>query len=601
MARNKDEEVPQFTGFMPDPATWPTNLPEGVTLDPATWYAHRRTYADGRTEWQFFQRGSGPVVDGKPQDAVYATVAGVPIKSIKEQWDKEAGEEKKGDQEGDTRGPQTGPQREVYRSGKWVTEDNPLYRADGSASTSETQKNEAALNNERSWNADPANIPKGASGFRDTHAEAAARKQKAEAAAAVTPKEEVNPSDPTRLRKPDGKGGWVDAGPNAAGVEAAAARNRGTTTLKPDGKGGTIAVTTYPDGRAPTTVPVPGVPSEAPNKYREVKQDPTTGKWSGLTADGTWEAIEGGPGIVNGPGAVTPEGAPPMSGKLGEAAADMAAFIEWLNKERRKPGSTMTNDQADNLVKQRRQAWDTAIKEQEAVVNAQSATRGQDISQRGQTLGDLSNRRSSATSIANQASGDLMSQIGNFGEGGGGASLAAAIRASRANAQDFVTMTGANRDVPEVGMGPAQQAIQNMPLPGSAGAPNLNVRSGGPNAIGAGAVPGVMAPGAGAPPEIPMTPERVRGIMQNPVFRPQPMVSASVPPMPGQGQDLSTPQAMAAPPPQFLAGSSRGHVYDPTPSIQAMIADPRYDNATLRAVVQEQYPGYPIDDLLGAA
>ena len=49
MARDRNEEVPQFTGFMPDPETWPTNLPEGVTKDPATWYAHRRTYADRQT------------------------------------------------------------------------------------------------------------------------------------------------------------------------------------------------------------------------------------------------------------------------------------------------------------------------------------------------------------------------------------------------------------------------------------------------------------------------------------------------------------------------------------------------------------------------
>lgn len=43
--------------------------------------------------------------------------------------------------------------------------------------------------------------------------------------------------------------------------------NRGTTVLKPDGKGGTIAVTTYPDSRAPTTVAVPGVPSDKPQPH----------------------------------------------------------------------------------------------------------------------------------------------------------------------------------------------------------------------------------------------------------------------------------------------------------------------------------------------
>ena len=38
--------------------------------------------------------------------------------------------------------------------------------------------------------------------------------------------------------------------------------------------------------------------------------------------------------------------------------------------------------------------------------------------------------------------------------------------------------------------------------------------------------------------------------------------------------------------------------YDPTPTIQAMIDDPRYDNDVIRQVVGEQYPGYDVDRLL---
>lgn len=319
--------------------------------------------------------------------------------------------------------------------------------------------------------------------------------------------------------------------------------------------------------------------------------------------DGTWRPIKT-EGIPTGS---TPEGAPVASGKLGEAAADLAAFTEWLNKERRKPGSTMTNEQADKLLAQRHAYWKTALDEQQGIVNAQSTAQGQAISQRGQTLGDLSNRRSSATSIANQAAGDFMPLMTKLGSNSvaGGASIADAIRAARVNAQDFVTMTGANREVPEIMPGPALASVNGMALPGQS---NLNVRpnTAPPNAIGAGVVPGAMAPQQAAkvapPPEIPMTPERVQGIMANPVFRPQPMAGAAPqPPMPGQGQDISTPQAMIQPQPWFLAGASRGHAYDPSGEIQRMIADPRLDNNIIRQVVAEEYPGYPIDDLLGAA
>ena len=82
---------------------------------------------------------------------------------------------------------------------------------------------------------------------------------KTDAEMSTPPKEEVNPSDPTRLRKPDGKGGWVDAGPNAAGVQAAADRNKPTTSIRENPDGTVSAVQTFPDGRPPVVTVIPGV------------------------------------------------------------------------------------------------------------------------------------------------------------------------------------------------------------------------------------------------------------------------------------------------------------------------------------------------------
>lgn len=79
----------------------------------------------------------------------------------------------------------------------------------------------------------------------------------------------VNPSDETRIQEfdPDangGQGAWVDGGTNAAGVRSAAAANKPTVTIREDGNGNLVAITTYPDGRAPTTAPVSGVAGKPP-------------------------------------------------------------------------------------------------------------------------------------------------------------------------------------------------------------------------------------------------------------------------------------------------------------------------------------------------
>lgn len=110
----------------------------------------------------------------------------------------------------------------------------------------------------------------------------------AQAAAAATPKEEVNPSDPTRLRKPDGKGGWVDAGPNAAGVQAAADRNKPVVTIKEDASGRLVSIQTFPDGRTPVITPlgVQGTPQQVKGP---------DGNTYERGADGTYKPVVGVP------------------------------------------------------------------------------------------------------------------------------------------------------------------------------------------------------------------------------------------------------------------------------------------------------------------
>jgi hypothetical protein len=165
MARNRDEEVPAFTGYVDDPDQWPSTLPSGVTKDGAsegkhpTWYAYRRTYADGRTEWQFFQRGTSPGA-GEP-DKVVGTVAGTPIKSVKEEWDKDETKETKQADQAERRmvreypgtDPATGQPATVteYESGppKYVA----IKPAAGSDPNDPKNRNEAELQRQREKNA----------------------------------------------------------------------------------------------------------------------------------------------------------------------------------------------------------------------------------------------------------------------------------------------------------------------------------------------------------------------------------------------------------------------------------------------------------------
>jgi hypothetical protein len=171
-----------------------------------------------------------------------------------------------------------------------------------------------------------------------------------------------------------------------AKAEKDAANNRGTTTLKPDGRGGTIAVTTYPDGRAPTTAPVPGVPSEAQNKYREVKQDPTTGKWSGLTASGQWEPIEGGPGLPD-KGVGNLKDLPAYQPDLTKPGAGLIDYARQLDEymaahpeftwEKRQQVLTAAQAQARQVTDE----WNIGARALETQYQGSLTQRGQDINQ----------------------------------------------------------------------------------------------------------------------------------------------------------------------------------------------------------------------------
>lgn len=173
-----------------------------------------------------------------------------------------------------------------------------------------------------------------------------------------------------------------------------AERNKpGAPTLKPDGKGGTIAVQTMPDGSIKTT-PLPGVPSDKPTPERVTvngtvyERDPQTGQY---------RPAQGLPTT----GAAEPAGAPPLRVRLGEVTSDLQTYAEFLNtkvQEWQRTGgkSGLSPEQADNLLKKRRELAQTAINEQTTLTNIQRDIYGDEIGQRRDDIGETASRRSAA-------------------------------------------------------------------------------------------------------------------------------------------------------------------------------------------------------------
>lgn len=268
-------------------------------------------------------------------------------------------------------------------------------------------------------------------------------------------------------------------------------------------------------------------------------QDPTTKQWLEKGPDNVWRPVKT-EGVPTG---AEPAGAPQPSGRLGEAAADMAAYEQWLAPQVR--SGKMTLDQADKRREARRQFWETAIKEQQGVVNAQQAGFNSQNTQRSATMADLSNRRSAAGAIATSDPNGLTGLATKLGGGAHpAAGLSEAIRNSRVDAQNFVTMSGANRMVPEIQTPPAVSTVMGMGLPyGSSSMPGLDVR---PNPIGAGAIGSIAPSGA----QVAAQTQQVTGDTQRaiaPLLAPQ---AASAAPSAQQAAPVVQGQARATVPAQ---------------------------------------------------
>lgn len=234
------------------------------------------------------------------------------------------------------------------------------------------------------------------------------------------------PNDPT-IQEQQSDGSWVTKpNPNyrpPAGATATKDINGVTYERQADG----------------TWTPAKGLPSDpqaAKPKYVQVKQDEATGKWFGLTPQGTWEPTEGGPGlaptkpepphyghdeggdytITTGPdgqpvktyakttGAPTagePPGAPPPDYSAGNVAKNLTDYSTWLNQQ--VMDGKVDQPTATRLMASRRALAETAVSEQANATRTATDIYGHQVSERNTDVNASTTRNSTAVGGVNTA------------------------------------------------------------------------------------------------------------------------------------------------------------------------------------------------------
>ena len=396
----------------------------------------------------------------------------------------------RGDQEGDTRGPQTGPNREVYRGGKWVTEKNPLYQQPSSSGdwrTEGTPDGQGGFDNSRpimvrtvngkreeraltsaelkDWN-EAGQRTRNPGGKTDAEIEAERR--------ANEPKPRqtrVNPADPTKVQEFDptangGTGGWVDAGPNAAGVQAQQPKRTEKPVQGKDGK-----------------------------QYTEVtEEDPRTGKKRTYYTDSTGKEVPL-------PGETQIQNAPPFNPDWNKPGL---GIIEYASAVRARPD--LTDEQKAKLIQEAHTLATATVSQGNAVLSAQQTEATRATTERGQDAGMANQRLSSSSSnfatAARQAADDTKYSLGS--------EAASVLPYYLAMAQATGQAYGGFNTPPPVRTGAAIGQMQGQTIPGLAGMSTFQPT-------------GATPPGAAAAPDQAAAAANAATQMANPIFRPQPV------------------------------------------------------------------------------
>lgn len=396
------------------------------------------TFADGRKQWIVYSGADRSHAPGTFSPAGPPLGIDATQQRIYQQGQTAA---TRGDQEGDIRGPQTGPTREVYRGGKWVVEQNPVYQPPAGSGASD-------------WRTEGR--PDGQGGYDNSRpimvrTVNGKREEREPTGAELKDWNEAQ----QRQRNP---GGRLDSEIKADKDKEEAA-NKPTTTVKEDASGQLVSIQTFPDGRKPVITPlgVQGTPQQVKGP-------------DGVTyerkPDGSYAPVAG----IAPPTAAEPAGAPRPNTNYGQAAAGLTQYRDFLNTQvelNRTSGGRqgITPQQADKLMETRLAQVKLTMEEQQGVVSTQTQMYGQQVSQRGQTLTDTAGRRTAAGNNYSTVLSNFMPLLKYMPKGGGEAFMRLLTGAVNYG-QDQTAAWGGMRESPEIQYGPAAQAANRAPMPG---------------------------------------------------------------------------------------------------------------------------------------
>lgn len=330
----------------------------------------------------------------------------------------------------------------------------------------------------------------------------------------------VNPADPTKVQEFDptangGTGAWVDAGTNAAGVQAQQATKKSEPVQGKDGK-----------------------------QYNKVTEtDPKTGQTRTYYTDASGKEVPlpGDKQIQNAP-PFTPDWQKPGLG-----------IIEYASTVRARPD--LTDEQKTKLIQEAHTLATATVSQGNAVLSAQQTEASRATSERGQDAGMANQRLSTSSSnfatAARQAADDTKYSLGS--------EAASVLPYYLALAQASGQAYGGFNTPPPVRTGAAIGQIQRQGIPGlgtlmpgsfkpgaPAGAPVAAAGATPPNALGLGA--GVGAPAPSGP-----------AMAAAEAARQQGMATAGPPPTAGEpgGPPLAAGPVAPTPSPGYNPGTAQ--------------------------------------------
>jgi hypothetical protein len=153
-----------------------------------------------------------------------------------------------------------------------------------------------------------------------------------------------------------------------------------------------------------------------------------------------------------------PAGAPRPQLTLGTITRDLQSYAEFLSTKVAK--GELKPQEADELLKKRRELATSAVQEQTALVNAQRGIFSDELTQRGQDVDETASRRKDAQSATNSALAQYQGLLGKVSGDAYAGVVGAEIEAAHANAGRWGGLT----EHPQITLPPFLQQVRSATI-----------------------------------------------------------------------------------------------------------------------------------------